>query len=77
MKFIGAFEGEYEGNKYARVICVEPFTSKNGHGENAVVSKINYNYFVEKILPDIDLYLGAEVGLSYDRFGKVQTVTLI
>ena len=75
MKLIGAFSGEYEGNKYAKIITLEKFTRSGAFGSNAVISKVNFNYYCNWI-DDFELYVDQEVILNYDRFGKVTEIRL-
>lgn len=76
MRLIGVLTGVYEGNMFAKLIFTEPFTRANCYGDNAVLSKANYNYVATHIVPQVDLYMGKEVIVSYDRFGRVTEVRL-
>lgn len=76
MTLIGAYVGEYNGNKYAKIITTEDFERGGSRGKNAVISKADYKLVSESIIPEWGLYENAEVLLSYDRFGKVQAVTV-
>lgn len=75
-KLIGIRTGEYEGNKYARLIFTEPFDESQGLGENAVISKADYNFVLLHVLPQAAKYLGQNVIASYDRFGKCNDLRL-
>ena len=78
MVLIGIITGEYEGNSYAKLIAVEEFEGRAGcYGRNAVISKAQYKLVKDEILPNKDLYLGSEVQLYYDRFGKVCNIALL
>lgn len=76
MKLIGIVTGNYEGNMYAKLITTESFTGRDGcYGDNAVISKANYNFVVCEIIPNKDILLGEDVTLYYDRFGRVTNLT--
>lgn len=76
MKLIGVRLGEYEGNKYARLITTEPMKIESGsRGDNAVVSKIEYALALD-IVQDWELYRDQSVTLLYDRYGRVTSVNL-
>lgn len=77
MILIGMYFGEYEGNRYAKLIFTEPFERANSYGTNAVISKANYFYCKETILPEWDLYANQKVRVNYDRFGKVSDISVI
>ena len=77
MKLIGIVTGEYEGNRYAKMIFEEPMERDGCYGINAVISKTNFQYVVTEILPLWDQYNGQEVRVYYDRFGKVSEISLI
>lgn len=78
MQIIGVVCGEYEGNKWAKIITTEPVPDRPGCvGLNAVISKANYTFVHEELFPNYALYVGQEVALYYDRFGKVQSVKII
>lgn len=76
LKLIGIKTGEYEGNKYARLIFTEPFEGSQGIGENAIISKADYNFVYLHVLPQAALYLGQNVVAAYDRFGKCNDLRL-
>lgn len=77
MKLIGLMTGEYKETNYAKIITLEEFNRGGCRGFNAIVSKIDYKLASETILPEWELYKDQEVILSYDRFGKVQSVSVI
>lgn len=77
MKLIGLVTGEYEGNRYAKMIFTEEMERAGCYGTNAVISKANFQYVVTEILPMWDQYVGKEVRVYYDRFGKVSEISLI
>lgn len=77
MKLIGIRLGEYEGNKYAKLITSEDFAPDSGsRGSNAVISKIVYDVALD-ICKDWELYRDQEVKLYYDRFERVVEVRLV
>lgn len=77
MKLVGLVTGEYEGNRYAKMIFTEKMERAGCYGINAVISKANFQYVVTEILPMWDQYEGQEVRAYYDRFGKVSEISLI
>ena len=76
MKLIGVMTGEYKETNYARIITTEEFERGGCRGLNAIISKADYKLVSENIIPEWELYKDQEVILSYDRFGKVQSVAL-
>lgn len=76
MKLIGIATGVYEGNNYAKLIFTEPFNTGRGFGENAIISRADYNYVMLEVVPQAALLLGQPVRASYDRFGKCNSVVL-
>lgn len=77
MKLIGIITGEYEGNSYAKLITTETFEGRAGcYGENAVISKAQFFLVQNEVLPNREIYLGCDVVLYYDRFGKVCDIKL-
>lgn len=76
MKLIGAVVGEYNGNKYSKLVFLEPMYKAGTYGTNAVVSKAQYNYVISEIIPLWEQYEGQEVRVYYDRFGKVSEISL-
>ena len=77
MKLIGIKLGEYEGNKYAKLITIEParHPESGSRGYEAVISKMLYDLALE-ILPEWELYADQNVILSYDRFGRVTSINV-
>lgn len=77
MKLIGIKLGEYEGNKYAKLITIEParHPESGSRGYEAVISKMSYDLALE-ILPEWELYADQNVILSYDRFGRVTSINV-
>ena len=78
MELIGILTGEYQGQRYAKVICTETFEGRAGcYGTNAVISKAKYDYVKSEIIPQIDLYIGSKVRLFYDQYGKVIEIKIV
>lgn len=77
MKLIGVKLGEYEGNKYAKLITIEParHPETGSRGYEAVISKMSYD-LAREIVADWDLYAEQDVILSYDRFGRVTSINV-
>ena len=75
MKLIGIQTGVYEGNPWARINLTEPLNRDGCIGDNTISSKANYNYIITH-MDDLQLYIGEEVRVIYDRFGKVQSIML-
>ena len=77
MKLIGVKLGEYEGNKYAKLITIEPsrHPESGSRGYEAVISKMSYD-LAREIVADWDLYADQDVILSYDRFGRVTSINV-
>lgn len=77
MKLIGVVTGEFQGNKWAKVVLTEPMPVRAGAvGLNSIVSKAHYDYICNEILPCFDLFANQEVRVFYDRFGKIQEIVL-
>lgn len=76
MVLIGVISGEYQGNKYYRLIFTEKLDRAGCYGDNAISSRCTRDCF-EKARSDIDLFLGNKVIANYDRFGKVQDINLM
>lgn len=76
MKLIGIVTGTYEGNNYAKLIFTEALAPGKGLGENAVISKANYDFVMLEVMPQAALYLGQDVRAYYDRFGKCNGLQL-
>lgn len=76
MKLVGISTGTYEGNNYAKLIFTERFQQGRGIGENAIISKANYDFVMLEVMPQAALYLGKEVKAFYDRFGRCNSLAL-
>lgn len=79
MKLIGVMTGVYNDTPYAKVICTEDFLgSRQGcYGTNAFVDKAQYVLVTEKIIPNIQEYIGKDVLLYYDRYERVQEIKVV
>lgn len=77
MKLIGISTGTYEGHNFAKVILTEEFQAGRGFGQNAIISKADYDYIMTEVVPQSALLLGEEVTALYDRFGRVINISLV
>lgn len=76
MKIIGVITGEYNGNKYGKLITTEPLNKSGSAGINAVISKCQYQLALD-LVRDWALYEGQDCIINYDRYGKVQAVQVM
>lgn len=78
---VGRSTGEFEGYKYDNFVVHALETDKNVTGQRANTVKVKSDIFHRDLsaVADADMskLLGLMVEFAYDRFGKVQSISIV